>query len=661
MKKEQKITNRIKPQSEAKQEKVKFVYDELRDMIDVSTAKYPEFNDRSLKEFLDDSQKRANSYVPTREDQGKEDWQANFFSPTTRNKVKALIAGIAKNPPEIAMTARNDKDQMSVQRAEVMKTVTEATFFEGDNNPEIEMYFDGWNNAINGTVVKYMGHLKIKGKVKVVTDYNYETGEVEFDESEEVIRDECLDLDISLTNFLIKNPYIKDVQDQPRVAWVEYKTLEEIEFEFGQFKDFNLVQDGTQEMAKDLQDSFFLQNWKDRVSVNGSKTYELVRMYDKINDFYRIVINGVLILDTPLLWGRKRKKYPFAKTICESFANTKFFWGNNIPNILMGEQDVENAFVMSLTDKTYRSLVKPLIIGQVNKDDFDLEDENVTLDTRIYVNDVSQVTPLPFEGVTNSEITMLKIIKAGMDQSTTDSVQNGTGGSGSTAREIVIANERAEEIKGLFFTFMKDLWIQKYRLRSLDVLMTYSTSMFIDEVGEDGEKIMHPILRTYSLANQQLSTGQMGTKQIEVVNGRENRSRPYALDVREAEMSLQGKPTEITQITNTYLDDHDYPVVVQSDSMYQKSKALKMAMNQEKINGVATLFPEIFMANKEEFFKSFIDGYGDSPDKYLENMQNMPQPQVPGMPGAPGEQGQEAVNPMMAAAGQQMPALPQLA
>jgi hypothetical protein len=60
-----------------------------------------------------------------------------------------------------------------------------------------------------------------------------------------------------------------------------------------------------------------------------------------------------------------------------------------------------------------------------------------------------------------------------------------------------------------------------------------------------------------------------------------------------------------------------------------------MAVTQEELNGVATLFPEIFMANKQEFFKLYMESYGDSPDKYLDNIQNMPQPGVPGMPGEP--------------------------
>ena len=40
---------------------------------------------------------------------------------------------------------------------------------------------------------------------------------------------------------------------------------------------------------------------------------------------------------------------------------------------IYAEQDVENALINSITDKTYRSLNKPMLIGRVNRDNFDLE------------------------------------------------------------------------------------------------------------------------------------------------------------------------------------------------------------------------------------------------------------------------------------------------
>ena len=611
----------LKDQSDEKQELVKYVYTEVKYMLDnVMNKEYHEFNDRNLTQFIDDSQKRVNSYVPTREEQDKEEWQANFFSPTTRNKTKALIAGIAKNPPAVSISAFDEKDKQSKLRAEVMNTLVDASYVYGEKNPQMDMFFDSWNCSVNGTVIKYDGYLRIKDTVDVVVDYDYATGELVTEEKEEIIEDECIEVEIPIQNFLIRDAFTRDAQDQPAVAWVEYVDRDKLEFEFGQFKDFDLVKTGKELVGEEEMSTFFKQEWDERTEKNK---YEVVRYYRKYgkNAGYKIIINGVCILDAPLLWGKKKKKYPFAKTILEPFANTSFFWGNSLPNILMGEQDVENAFVNSLTDEVYRSVTTPMLIGEVNKDYFDLEDENVDGDTRIYVADVSQVTPMPVKGISNGDIAMLKMIKAGMDSDSTDRVQSGASGSGSTAREIVIANERAEEIKGLFYIMMTDLWVQKYRLRIINVAMNYSTPKIDAVIDENGVKETEAVFKTFRLPSVELFSGKVGTEQVEVVEDDSKLERPYQIDVREAELELEKEPTSITQITRTYLDDYEYIVRVEPEGLYQKSKALKMALMEEKMNGYATYFPQIFMANQSKFFKNFAETYGDDPGPYLEGME----------------------------------------
>ncbi|MFH2030825.1 MAG: hypothetical protein ABIJ40_09470 [Bacteroidota bacterium] len=644
-----------KEQTDKQKEVVAYVYQEVKDMLEVMNDTYPEFNDRTLKQFIDDNQKRANSYVPTREEQNKEEWQANFFSKTTRNKVKALIAGVAKNPPNVSITAFDEKNRQAVAQAEVMKTMVEASYVSGDKNPQLEMFFDSWNCAINGTVIKYDGYLKIKDDVEIIKNYNPSTGEFEVETKNETIEDECIEINIPIQNFLIKDPFVRGVQDQSAVALIEYIDKDKLEFEYGDFKDFEKVKSGKDLVGSEEVETFFKAEWTERTK---DEKYEVVKYYRKHgkNKGYKLIINGVLLLDAPLLWGRKKKVYPFPKAIYEPFASSSFFWGNSLPNILMGEQDVENAFVNSLTDEVYRSVTTPMLIGAVNKDYFDLEDENVSGDTRIYVEDVSQVTPMPVKGITQGDISMLNIIKSGMDNDSTDKVQGGSSGSGSTAREIVIANERAEELKGLFFIMMTDLWLQKNRLRVINVTMNYNTPMIEAIVGEDGAKQTEDIFKTFRLPDVELSNGKVGTKQIEVVEDQNKLSRPYELDVRETVMGMQGQPTEILQITRTFLDDYEYLVKIEADSLYQKSKALKMAMMEDKMKGYVTYFPQIFMANQNEFFKSYAEGYGDDPEKYLQNQQA----QAPGpeqMMGQPqGQPGQSAMAPDTAGMG----ALPSL-
>src|SRR3990170_7028796 len=66
-----------------------------------------------------------------------------------------------------------------------------------------------------------------------------------------------------------------------------------------------------------------------------------------------------------------------------------------------------------LVNKLYRSVVKPYLVGLVNKDVLDIESEIISQDSRIYVPDIDQVKPWPAEGVNQSELAML----AAMDRS----------------------------------------------------------------------------------------------------------------------------------------------------------------------------------------------------------------------------------------------------
>jgi len=608
---------------------IKLIYDEFTVMREVVSEKFGEFNDRTLKEFVDDCQKRANSYVPSKREQGKDDWQANVFTPTTRNKVKALIGSIAKEPPAISMTAFNEQNQTSQVRAEIMKNLVEASYVQHDN-PEKSIFLDGWNCAINGTVIKYDGYLKVKDTVKVIKNYDPITGEVEYEEQEEVVEDRPIEIDIPLSHLFVRNAYISDIQDQPSLICVDYLDEDQFDFEWKHFKNAVYVQSQGELLGGGDSATFFLDKWKDRV---GKKKIELIRYYRKFPDRYVVIANGVLLLDAPLLWGKIKKRYPFVKEIYEPFANANFFWGNSLPNILMGEQDIENALINSMVDKTYRSMEVPMLVGLGNKDAFDLEDEWVTSDTKIYVDDVNQVKPMPISQVNQSEIAMLRIIQSGLENDSTDKVQGGAVGSGSTAREVVIANERAEELKGLFFTMMKSLWLQKYRLRSLNILMNYNIAKVTEVVGEDGVIEFQKQFKVFHIPNAQLSSGGIGNLQIEVMGNQAELLSSHHLETRELTSRMEGRPVEIIQMTSNFLDDYEYQIKIESDSIYQKTKSLKMALATEKITGVAQLFPEIFMSNKNKFFKSYMEGFGDNPDKYLEGM-NTGVSQVQGMGGS---------------------------
>lgn len=602
--------------SQEDQEMRTFVYSDYAAMRDVHTQKYPEFNERTLIQFIDDNDKRLNGYIPTRESQNKEEWQANFVTQLTRNKVKAYAASSSKNPPDLKIIARNYKNGISPKRADIMKMLIQSSYIEYGNNPEKVIFDDSWTGLGNGTIIKYDGWLKTKNKIKSVTKFNQVTGEVEFDEKEEITDDCPIEINVPLKNFFISNAYVPDVQKQSAVAWAECYDKSRFNHEFGNYPNSKFVKTANQLISDNETQTFFGNEWADRINKD---TIEVFRYYNKSKDLYVIIANGVILLKSPLLWGNKRKRYPFAKSGFEPFANLNLFWFNSMPNILMSLQDLDNSMNNSMVDKVYRSLKTPMLIGATNKDLFDLEDEYVDQDTKIYVDDVNQVKPMPAEGITQSEFNMYKLVREMADQATLDGVQGGATGSGSTAREVVIANERAEQIKNTYYMFLKDLWIQKYELRVLNILMNYGEAT-IDSTLPEEDAQTYKKYRSFTIKNQKLSNGKQGNIQIDVVPT-DKQSRPSELAGKEDAYALSGVPTEIIEIDPTSLDDWDYEIDIVTESLYNHNKSMDMALVTEKVAGVAKLFPNIFMQASDEFFKEYIEGYGDDANRYLSSMQ----------------------------------------
>ncbi len=602
--------------SDKEKKRIEYIYNEF-DIMDKERKKARRyFNDRTLKEFIDDGEKRATGYVLTKSEQGKEDWQANFFHPVTRNKTKAIIAAVAHDVPKMRIKAQNNDGKMDSKRAEVIKHLVKYSYNQEDI--ETEFFFECWENAIKGTVIVYDGYQKIKRKFKEITSVDITSGEVTWEEKEEVSDEKCVDFIVPLENIYIKDFFIRDIQDQPGIIWLDYYNKEQLKTEFGGYKNFEYIKAGG-ELTTGEEKTYFSENWKNRTEDEDG--YEILRYFNTFTDEYMICINGVMVLDIPMLWEMNNKKiYPFAKTPFEPF-DGKFFYGNSLPNTLMGEQDVINTLFNMSVDKTYRSMVPPLLIGEANRDMFDLEDEEYSQDTKIYVDDIAQVKQMEIQGITSGDVKMIDIISRGLDVSSVDANQQGVTGKGVTAREVVIANENARKLRGLFYGSLKSLWYQKVKLRMMNIL-TYYTMPKISGVLDSKELVTY---KKFMVEDTQLSDGSSGTLGIQMVGDKKKLPRTADLDVEEEEYRQQGINYEGLAITKDYLDHWDYDVTIMTEDLHQSEQSTKQAFMLEKIKMMATVFPQIFKQNREKIFKDYVKTFGDNPDDYQIGQQEQEQ------------------------------------
>lgn len=584
------------------------VYEEFSNMRDVCQKPYKYFNDRTLKQFVDDSQKRFNSYVPSRASQNKENWQSNFFHPTTRNKTIAILASTALSLPKMRVSARNEKNTINKKIANTVGDLVKGSYDK--ENKEEEAFFEALQGAVEGTVITVESYLKTKVKQKKIKSYDVVTGDIEYEEVDVIIDKGCEDFTIPLTDFFVASAYIRDVQKQPACIWVQRMEEEDCKTEFGKYKNFKFIKKGNELVSKDLQDLFFYEDWNTRTK---KKPYEVVRYYNKSRDSHIIIINGVLMFDGPLLLGTREKFYPFSKSGYCPFTD-KFFWFNSLPNTMMGEQDIINSLFAMATDKTYKSMVNNLLIGNTNKDDFDLEDETITMDTKIYVQDINQVKEMPRSGVTQSEIKMIDLVSRGLDLTSVDNSQSGVSTGGRTAREVVIANENARKLKGVFFLFITSLWLQKTKLRTLNVLTYYTMKNITDTVGEEkGQKF-----KKFVVDGVPMSDGKTGKKGIIIADSEEDlpTKEEMVTNIEEHKKLNYNENYEETAVVSDYLNNWEYEIKIVADDVYQNDSSYSISKNEDKLKTILTLFPEKFKLNEKKLFEDTITSYDEDVDDY---------------------------------------------
>lgn len=597
------------------------VYKKVNEMIDVRNNTYPEFNNRTLVQFLNDSEKRVNSYVEDKESQSKEDWQANVALPTIRDKIKRLIAGFALTVPKQTVEARTEDGDIgldSIDRADIAQKLVTASYTE-NSNPVIDNYWESWETGVKGTTVIYEGYLRTNIKQKFIKSIDTKTGEVEFDEREVNVDDRCISYLIPLTEFFIPTYRISDVQKMPCVAWVKYYDKDIFDYEFGHLKNADKVESSSG-MQPDVKTFFHQEDWSKRA---GEERIEVIRYYSRLDDEYIIIANGVVIHNSPLLWDiNGRKCLPFAKTILEPFASKDFFYGKSLPDILTGQYDLLNTFFNSTMDKGFKNLNPPTLIGGINQDAFDLEDELLSTDTKIYVSDVNQVKPMPIDQVSQADVAMIELLNRGMEDSS-PSMPNLMQNKTATAREVVIAEERIREMKATYHEMLVDLWRQKFQLRLANIKTNYPQPR---KVYKDGK--IESIYRTFIIENTTLSEGERGTLAIqfrEKINKKERKELEEEMSVIEEAMAQKGIKYKKLVLPRGYLDSFVYKIAVIPESVHKTSIAKLQVAIQEKLGMITQFFPEMFMANQETFFEDFAQAYGDDPQKMIQNLKEMKQ------------------------------------
>lgn len=592
-------------------------------MIDLRNLTYRQFNDRTLKSYIDDSDKRLNAYVPSSD---KEDWQANVALPTVRDKLKRILSGYSLTVPELKVTAgriTGELDVASIDRGEIAQKLVKSSYLENEN-PVIENFWEAWEMAARGTCIKYEGYLNTTFKQKFIKSYDPVTGIVEEDEREVTVDDKCISYLVPLTELYISDFYIHDIQDQPAIAWITYRSLEQFKYEFKKYKNADKVKN-SQGLREDTS-SFYKQDHWGKTDRAGKEKVEIIRYYNRLEDKYIIIANGIILAETPLLWQFNGKKvYPFAKAVLEPFEGKHFFYGKSFPDIMMGQYDLLNAYFNSTMDKGFKNLNPPTLIGRVNQDAFDLEDELLSTDTKIYVDDINQVKPMPIDQVSQADVAMIELLARGIEDSV-PSMPHLMQGKEATAREVVITEERMKELRNIYHEMLVDLWRQKYQIRLANIMLSYPVPKTVYENGKT-EKIYKTFVIENAMLNKDTKERGILAVQFRRLSKAEKREAELDMAAEKEAMATKGVNYRKIILDPGYFDGFRYKMTVIPESLHRTSMARLQATILEELATVATYFPQVFIANQKEYFEDVAKAYGRDPVHMVDQAEAMSQEQ----------------------------------
>lgn len=632
----------IHPNSPEEQSEVAWITKNVNEMYDLQNRTWREFNERTLKQWIDDNQKRVNNYVEPRSSD-LDDWQTRGFEGITREKMFAFVSKVAMKRPEYKFKATKKNGFIDRLAADVINDFHDYTWLVEDPTG-VEFFFDAWEAAGSGTVIRWEGVEQTKETVEEFDSYDVTTGEIKGLKKKTKLSDlNCKSRRVELKYFLISNWYEPDLQRQSKIAEIQILSRAQFDARYGNYKNAKNVPHMTSRDNWLYDDSFYMEQW----SNVPEDSVHLTHFYSKENgkNRYWILANGVLILATPN--PRKDGKYPYSRGIFKPFANSRFFYGKSLPDEIASDQDIYNAFKNMVIDRAILNIQRPMITDSGSEIEDDILGPNKILNIK------GTITTLDIEPPNTGDLQILEYLRGAVNRQTSDSAQSGTTGKGVTAREIVIADENARKLAGVFRLFLEDFDLKATKLRVGNILQFYFEPVKIDEIlSDDKAKKIKNKYRIIQLENKRLGDGKVGTKVVEVVGGKKDIPSRRRLDVEEKAAKLQGFEMQKVVITCDYIKNINLDVLILQESSFEQSRSLELAMENEYIKTMAMLFPDKFQEFKEVFFRELNEVY----DKDLTQFETtkpkqLPQQMIPGMAQAkPGIKQNKAMKPGMAQA-----------
>ncbi len=594
------------------------------------------FDGLNLIEYIEDSVRRFNTNVDERD--GIEDWQAGVHVHFTRNKVLSILGKIMAILPMASFIGRGDEDSM---KGTLLTNIYEYT-------EEIDDYDEFMTHLLLESIVKGtgIGYEDIDIQEKTFRDVKGVGDDITVTEKKEKTT-RLYGSIVPLEEFYPSSVSVRKIKDMPYCFWrktVPYSKFMDI---YGHLAKSQVVSEKRSFGADDSRPYYY--DFMDNGAPDGS--VEIIRFYDKMNDQYVIIANGVWLnpINTtsgagsqeevsPMPWNHK--DLPFWEVKFDFFGD--FFYGKSLPDRLKSMQDVLNVLTNMLLDQSFLTIFPPLLTNGTDsiEDDYIRPGRRTPVDTQgLPINQAFQVLDMKTPSGWHQYI--LDYTKQIMEESSLDRVSSGIAGQGdrTTAQEIQVAASGVAAMMQMFARMVNTGIKRKAILKAANIIQFgFNTEAPIlrQVMGEGSSQLAKDAFTVIQLDNTVLTGGKRGIKLIEFYKDKASLPTRSSIKARAAVGTVEsGKQVEIVAIPPAYLRNFQFDVKIGLNPHNSTSMDVEKALEIEKIKAYMTFFPDL--VNKQELAAELAEKYGDDPTKVL-NADIFNPPQQQAQPAVPGQQ-----------------------
>ena len=579
---------------------------------------------RSLVKYIDTMEKRWNSDGIPRVN--LEDWQASVFKPETRNKVLTILSAVAQQRPRMKFKGREKSDYMKELVIGDMYDWSE----DMDNGDEQALY-TMLDAIIHGTAIRYEGYEDCKKVIKELKpgEDGYDLYNLDYDEKV-VIEKKVVTKEVQLQDFYFGSMMTRRMDEQPDCVWRKLMRLNDFKKEFAGWENSEYVLPGG-----DLTDeTFFSAFASDEVREKQSELVEVIRYYSKETDEFIILANGVWV--NPIGKGKvcplpfSHKELPFYSVLFEPFSST-FPYGKALPDKMLGEQDAINALYNMMLDQAFVSIHPLLVTG----DEDVLDDVDLTPNSINYVGaDIANIMEIKRTPPQQAHFNMIQMLQSSIEQSSVDSVQQGSASEAKTATAVKQASASASRAFLLFLSFVFHGYKRKAKLRTANILQFLTSPSILKKVmGDDGEEKFDEAFQNFKVSNVALSNGKQGERIIELVDQETLEDKYKNRDKERKELESQN--IEKFYILPDYIREFSFDVEAIEGSTVKETEETEKALEIEFQQVTNMMYPEL--VNREGMFDELLKKFKKDP-RLIKNMMPMQpgmNPMMPQQGGAP--------------------------